>query len=275
MDWGYNVWLEDLFEVDKPLIGMVHLKPLPESPNYEGDISSVIEGSLRDARAIEEGGFDGIIVENFWDLPLTRGRVGPGVVSAMTLAVTEIRREISLPVGVDVLRSDCVSAAAIAHVTGAQFIRCNAYTDTLVTDQGIIQPKAWDVMREIRLLGKRDVRIMADVLCKHAKPLVNLEVGEAARAAVLRGMADAVVVTGTSTGSPPSVSSVRDTKNSVPNVPVIVGSGLDSSNIHQLLRIADGAIVGTWIKMNGEIKMPVSSERVKRIVEAVEGIRKS
>jgi len=159
----------------------------------------------------------------------------------MTLVIAEIRREVSIPIGVNVLRSDCVAAIAIAHVTGARFIRCNAYTDTLVTDQGIIEPKAWDVMRELRLLGRRDVRIMADVLCKHAKPLVSVKVGEAARTAVLRGMADAIVVTGTATGRPPSVSSVRDAKIAVPNTPVIVGSGLNPSNAYQLMRIADGA----------------------------------
>ncbi len=272
---GDNVWLRDLFGVDKPLIGMVHLKPLPESPNYEGDISPIIESSIRDARAIEEGGFDGIIVENFWDLPLTRNRVGPGIVAAMTLAIAEIRREVSIPIGVNVLRSDCVAAIAIAHVTGARFIRCNAYTDTLVTDQGIIEPKAWDVMRELRLLGRRDVRIMADVLCKHAKPLVSVKVEEAARAAVLRGMADAVIITGTATGRPPSVSSVRDAKTAVPNTPVIVGSGLNPSNAYQLMRVADGAIVGTWIKEDGRIEMPVDPERAKRIVDVVRGIRRS
>ncbi len=257
-----------LFNTKKPIIGMVHLPPLPGSPRYNGDMEGLIKRAVSDARALEDGGVNGLIVENYGDKPFRRDKVGPETVSAMTLVLKSVLEATSLPVGVNVLRSDCVSALAIASVTGAKFIRCNVFTDTLVTDQGIIQPCAWEVLN-LRAFLKSKVMVFADVLSKHARPLVHLTIEESARAAAYRGMADAIIVTGTETGVSPDPERVKRIKEAVSDVPLLIGSGLNPDNAVTLLKHADGAIVGTYFKEKGFVENKVDTERVRTLIKTI------
>ena len=260
--------------VDKPLIGMVHLRPLPGSPSYEGDMSAVIESALRDARALEEGGADALLVENIGDRPFSGGRVGPATVAAMAVVAARVAEETSLPMGVSVLRNDCFSAMGIAGVVGARFIRCNAYVEVLATDQGIIQPQARRVVAYRRYLGSSTL-IFADVLCKHATPLHEMSVEETVRAAFDRGLADAVIITGRETGRPPRIDDLKAARAAAGERPILVGSGVTAENAKDLLRLADGAIVGTYLKRGGKLREPVDVERVRRLAEVFREVRGS
>lgn len=246
---------------------MVHLLPLPGSPQWNGDLNAVLDHAKADAVAIASGSADAIIVENYGDVPLYPKAVGPHTVSAMTVAVREVQSVTNLPVGVNVLRNDARSAMAIASVTGADFIRVNVHTGTMVTDEGIIEGMAYDTLRYRRELGS-DVSIFADVLVKHAVPLGDQDLWLAARTVRERGLADALIVSGSMTGEQTSVKDIEVVKDAVSDVPVLVGSGLDMSNANLLFAVADGAIVGTSLKRDGNVKNTIDVARVEAIAKA-------
>jgi hypothetical protein len=264
--------LTHLFGSAKAIIGMVHLLPLPGSPGWEGDLRKVLDRARRDAEALASGGVHGIIVENFGDAPFHRGQVGPHTVAAMTLAVEAVKQAADLPLGINVLRNDARSALAIACVTGARFIRVNVHTGAMVADEGVIEGRADETLRYRRGLGT-EARIFADVLVKHATPLGTQDIRRAARTARERGLADALIVSGPATGEATPLRDVIAVKEAVPDAPVLVGSGVDEANVRELLSVADGAIVGTSLKVGGKVSNPVEQNRVARLVSLVKQSR--
>ena len=266
--------LQKTFGTSKPLIGMIHLLPLPGAPRYRGDeISEALDAALRDARALQAGGIDGLLVENYGDSPFKPAPSDPETVASMTAIGREISRQVSLPMGVNVLRNGALAALAIAHAIRARFIRVNVLTESLMTDQGIINACAHDLMRYRKHLGAAAVQIYADVRSKHAAPVVSRPIEESTRDTAYRGMADALIVTGPHTGAEPDRDQLRRVKRSVPDRPVLIGSGLTSRNAARLLGEADGAIVGTSLKENGQIERPIDETRVKELMKSVARLR--
>ena len=263
----------ELFSVPRPLIGMVHLAPLPGSPRWGGSIDDVIKRAMDDARVLAEEGIDGIIVENFGDSPYAAGAVHPATVAAMTIGVLavhgvvrEVDQESRIRVGINVLRADVISALSIAASTGAGFVRTNVLTGAMVTDQGIIEGTAYEALRERRLLGI-GTPIFADVMSKHAYPVGAGVVMELeARATAYRGLADALIVTGDETGAATGAEDLRRARAAVPDRPILIGSGLDIGNIGELLPLCDGAILGTALKVDGVTEGPVDRARVREMV---------
>lgn len=247
------------------LFGMVHLPALPGAPLFGGSIDDVIGAALRDARAIAAGGCDGIVIENFGDKPFFRGRVPAETVAAMTRVITEIAREVTLPIGVNVLRNDALSALAVAAAIGAAFIRINIHTGAMLTDQGIIEGTAAETLR-LRAALCPDVLIFADHLVKHAAPLAPYDPVQSAKDLRLRGLADALIVTGAETGAAPDAARLAMLADAV-DAPLLIGSGLNEANASQFAG-ADGAIVGTSIKQDADIAAPVDVRRVESIVRA-------
>ena len=255
-----------LFGGGKALIGVVHLLPLPGSPRWQGEIRQVLDRAKEEADILASEGAHGIIVENFGDVPYYPGPVGPETVAGMTLAVGEVMDAVQVPIGINVLRNDPRSAIAIAAATGAGFVRANVHYGAMVADEGIVQGAAHETLRYRRLLGVQErVKIFADVLVKHAAPLGSGDIAHVARETVLRALADALIVTGSATGASASVEDVRAVRNAAPEVPVLVGSGVDEDNAASLLKHADGAIVGTSLKVDGVVSNPVDPERVRRL----------
>jgi membrane complex biogenesis BtpA family protein len=248
----------------RAVFGMVHLGPLPGSPLFVS-LDEVVEGAVSDARAIERGGCDGLAIENFGDRPFTRGRVEGETIAAMTRVIAEIRREVHLPFGVNVLRNDALSALAIAAATGGAFIRINVHTGAMVTDQGIIEGDAYATLRKRAAIAP-EVLIFADHLVKHAAPLGAVDPLQAAKDLRLRGLADALIVTGSETGTPADPARLRMLRAAI-DAPLIAGSGLSADNAAQFAD-ADGAIVGTAIKREGRVGEPVDPARVEAVVRA-------
>ncbi len=249
------------------LVGMVHLLPLPGSPRWGGSLDAVVERAVADARALVAGGFDACLVENFGDAPFAPGRVDPATVAAMAVVVVEVRRAVRCPVGVNVLKNDARAALAVAAATGAAFIRVNVHVGAVVADQGLIQGDAYTTLRDRRLLGT-DTRLFVDVGGKHAVPLAPVELEQVARDAAERGLADALVVSGPATGQPTDPGDVKRVRAVVPDRPLLVGSGVTPETIGQLLALADGVIVGTWLKRDGRTANPVDPERVAVLARA-------
>jgi membrane complex biogenesis BtpA family protein len=252
----------------RTLIGMVHLPPLPGSPRWAGSMDAVRAAALADACALVEEGMDALLVENFGDVPFTAGRVGAPTVAAVAVVAAGIRAALpSVPLGVNVLRNDGRSALGVAVAVGAAFIRVNVHAWTLLTDQGLVAADAHDLLRERRLLGA-DVAVFADVQSKHAVTLGAVEIEQEARDVVHRGLADAVIVSGKTTGQAASLADLKRVRGAVPDTPLVVGSGVTADNVAEIFSLADAAIVGTSLKRDGDVTAPVDRARVRRLVAA-------
>ncbi len=261
-----------LFRSGRPLIGVVHLPALPGAPRYGGDLEAVLERARSDARALVQGGCDALIVENFGDVPFFRGAVPPETIAGITVAVREVRELAGdSPVGVNVLRNDARAALGICAVTGASFLRVNVHSGASVTDQGVIEGDAANTLRERSRLCP-GAAILADVHVKHGSPLGSESPAEAAADALQRGLADAVIVTGSGTGRPPSREVLAHVRRSIGDGRLLIGSGLTDGNYERLLEAADGAIVGSWLKRGGSVREPVDPDRVERLRELVNSL---
>ena len=262
----------DVFETDTPLIGMVHLPPLPGAPGFEGDRSAIRERLEQDAAALETGGIDGVMLENYGDTPFYPDRVPRHVVADITALAATLRERVSIPFGVNVLRNDVRSALSIAAATSGAFVRVNVHTGARLTDQGIVEGMAHETLR-LRDRLDADVAILADLDVKHSAPLAERSLEETFGDLIERGGADAVIVSGTGTGEAVDVTVLdrvvecRDAHAF--DVPVLVGSGVTPETAPDLLSIADGAIVGTALKRGGQATNPVDETAIERLVDAV------
>ena len=261
-----------LFPVQKPIIGMVHVLPLPGSPAWDGSMDAVIDRALRDTAELVAGGVDGIFIENYGDTPFFPDRVPAETTASLAVVVREIARVTSLPKGVNVLRNDAASALAIATAVGAQMIRVNVHTGSMHTDQGPIHGRAFETLRA-RAALRSDVAICADVLVKHATPPAGATYGETAADTWERGAADVLIVSGRATGAPTDVNALREVRHAVPDSTIWIGSGLDASSARALLAVADGAIVGSALQKDGRAGNVVQRDRVARLMEAVVKLR--
>ncbi len=260
--------LIQIFKTTNPVIGVVHLLPLPTSPRWQGDLSAVVARAEQEATALAAGGAHGLVVENFFDAPFAKSQVDPVVVSAMTLVVQRLKQLVTLPIGINVLRNDARSALAIATCTEASFIRVNVLTGVMATDQGLIEGEAHDLLRYRRELGC-DVKILADVLVKHATPLGMPNLSAVVEDTIHRGLADGVILSGWATGRPPDVEDLKLARAAAGDTPVFIGSGASADNISELIRYSDGVIVSSSLKRKGQIEQPIDPIRVREFVTAL------
>ena len=256
--------------VAKPVIGMVHLRPLPGSPRYDGSLHAVTDAALRDAEALSVGGVHAVMLENFGDAPFHPARVPAHTVAAMTAVASALRTSFPpLPLGINVLRNDGVSAIAVAAASGASFIRVNVLCSVRVADQGLLHGIAHDLLRERTLLGAGHIKILADVDVKHSAPLAARELRDEVEDTLHRGLADALVVSGAGTGKATPAEKLRTVKASAGSAPVLVGSGVTVSTLREVLSHADGFIVGTAFKAGQLPANPVRIARVREFMEAL------
>ena len=259
--------LNQIFQTKNPIIGVVHLLPLPTSARWGGSLKAVIERAEQEATALAAGGIDGIIVENFFDAPFTKDQVNPAVISSMTLIVDRLMNLVVVPVGINLLRNDAKGALAIASCVNAQFIRVNVLNGIMATDQGLIEGNAHELLRFRRELGS-DIAIFADVLVKHARPLGTPNLTTAVQDTIERSLADAVILSGWATGSPPTLEDLELATAAAKGTPVLIGSGANWDNIGQLMQAADGAIVASSLKRQGMIHETIDPIRVAQFIEA-------
>ncbi len=249
----------------RPIIGMIHLAPLPGAPRFAGPLDRVIEAARADMEALVSAGVDALLVENFGDAPFFPGAVPPATVASMTRVIADLRPP--LPFGVNVLRNDAAAAISIACATGARFVRVNVHTGAVVADQGILEGRAHETAR-LRAALAAEVALLADLRVKHATPLGARPIAEEARDTVERALADGLVVSGVRTGSAPSAEDLSAVRGGLPGAFILVGSGATVENVASLLRLADGVIVGSSLKHDGRVEAPVDRDRAARFVDA-------
>jgi len=252
----------------KPVIGMIHLPPLPGSPASRLSLEEIRDWVLGDAEALATGGVNGFIVENYGDAPFYPRRVPPHTVAFMTVLAREVKAKFGLPLGVNVLRNDALAALAVATAAGAEFIRVNVYTGARLADQGILEGEAHEVLRSRKLLGS-EVRIFADVAVKHSAPLAARPLRDEVEDTILRGRADAIIVSGAATGKETCLDDLREAKAAARSTPVLVGSGVHAGSAAEVLRLADGLIVGTAFKIDGVTTNAVDRSRVREFMAQV------
>ncbi len=260
------------------LIGMVHLRPLPGAPRFEGRLSDVVDAAVREASALRRAGFDAIMVENFGDVPFYKSSLPPETIAALTRCALAVREETGdLPLGINALRNDGHTALAIAAVVEGAFIRVNVLTGAMLTDQGLIEGEAASILRRRAALAPH-VAIIADVFVKHATPLAQsmgpdgVDLRQLAQVAIdtaLRGGADALIVSGSGTGSATDPVRLAVVRQAVTEVPVLVGSGTTTASLGALL--ADGFIIGTALKVGSE----VDEERARMFVSARDALARA
>lgn len=236
------------------IIGCLHLKPLPGSPEFE-DFDEVLDHAVRNAKKLEEGGVDAIIIENFNDKPFLM-EVGKETVAAMAVVAKEVRDAVSIPIGINVLRNDGIAAASIAKAVKADIIRVNQLFFPSVMPEGFSNPIAGKLARFIRSI-KLKVMIFADICAKHAVHFAKIDdyIENA-----YRSFADAFVLTGEATGKPPKLSDVKYVAGRL-RAPIIVGSGVTPKNLEKFRKYAYAFIVGSYFKRGDEIDV----ERVRRL----------
>ena len=254
-------------------IGVIHLPPLPGSPgasSAEPTVSLQKAGLLavREAIALKKAGFDGIILENFGDAPFFPTKVPTETVVAFSVIAAAVREAVSLPLGINVLRNDSLSALSIAAVTGADFIRVNVLSGVMATDQGIIEGRAFELLRERDRLGARHVGILADVHVKHAKSLSSDSLTLGIEETSGRGGADAVIITGSTTGRPPSQEDLIEATRAASKcgVPLYVGSGIDPETMKTLPDSNIRMIVGSTLRRGGKAGAPLDLKRIRSFI---------
>ena len=260
-----------LFGGRRALIGMIHAGAMPGTPHARASIDALVAQAVTEARIYRDAGFTALMLENMHDRPYLNGSVGPEVVAGMTAVAREVRREVALPLGIQVLAAANREALAVALGSGADFVRVEGFAFAHVADEGIIEACAGPLLRYRRSIGAEHVRVYADIKKKHSSHAITSDVSlaETAHAAEFFSV-DGVVVTGTVTGSPCIPEDVEVVANTVA-LPVMVGSGLTPENISRYAR-AHGFIVGSSVKASGLWSNPLDLAATRAIAIAFEAL---
>lgn len=269
--------LKQIFGVSKPIIGMVHLRPLPGSPLYDPrvmDMQEVIDVAIEEASALEAGGVDGLQVENIWDYPYLKGSsIGYETVAALAVATSSVRQAVKIPVGVNCHLNGGKAALAAACAAGASWVRVFEWVNAYISHAGLTEGIGGELARYRSMLRANDIKFLCDVNVKHGSHFIisDRSIEEQAHDAESEG-ADVLIVTGFETGIPPTPDKVRTLSEHV-NVPVLVGSGMTADNAGALLEYADGAIVGSYFKEHNNWKGKVDQDRVCEFMSVIRRVR--
>ncbi len=266
----------DIFKKPFNCIGMVHLQPLPGAPHrHPNPLEEILLAAERDVRALQDAGFDGILMENYGDAPFYASKVPVETVTAMTVVAWELRKIASIPLGINVLRNDPIAALSIAHVAKADFIRINIHMGVVDTDQGRIEGVAADTLRYRSQLGAEHVNIFTDARVKHAQPVAPFkDIFEEIESLLYRGDSDAIILTGPATGKPTDLQTLKAVREKNPQVPILVGSGVTEDQLAEIAKYADGVIVGTSLKVDGKTANPVDPKRATSFINVVKSFKR-
>lgn len=263
-----------IFRRPKPILAMVHTGPTPGAPGYRS-VECTVERAVAEAKLFAELGVDGILLENMHDFPCIHERQqGPEVAAFMTRVAVCVKRQVGqLPVGIQILFQANKTALAVALAAQCDFIRAEGWTYAHVSDKGIAEACAGEVLRYRRAIGASEIPVFADLKKKHAAHAwtADVPIEEMARLMELH-CADGVVITGSSTGVEPDFDDLEAVRAAT-ELPLLIGSGVSADNLERFAPLADGFIVGSALKEGGVWNAPVCEGRVKRVMSAVRAAR--
>lgn len=265
--------LSPLFTSARPVLGMIHVGALPGTPAGELSIDELIAAAVAEATIYANAGIDGVIVENMHDTPYLKGAVGPEIVAAMTRVAAAVQATTGGPVGLQILAAANREALAVAAMSGLDFVRVEGFCFAHVADEGILEGCAGELLRYRRAIGAGQIQIWADIKKKHSSHALTADLDVAATAEAAAFMrADAVIITGTATGDPPRIDDVRGARSA--GLPVILGSGVNGSNIARYFELADAFIIGSSFKVGGRWQATVDAARVDAFMATVARLRR-
>jgi membrane complex biogenesis BtpA family protein len=266
--------LEALFGKRRAIIGVVHASALPGAPAYDGEpIEAIYDRAVADALGYAAAGFDGVIVENHGDIPFLKPEeIGPETGAAMAVMAERVRREVALPVGINVLANGAMTALAVAKAAGASFIRVNQWANAYVANEGIIEGPAARAARYRSWIRAQEVRVFADAHVKHGAHAITADrsIAELTRDVEFFN-ADVVIATGQRTGDAPMPEEIRAIRAAT-SLPVLVGSGVTIDNVSDILRLVDGVIIASSLKRDGVWWNEVDLDRAKAFMSVVKGL---
>lgn len=264
--------LQETFGCAKPIIAMAHFPPLPGAPRYDAKagMNAVIDHVAADIAKLQAGGVDAIMFGNEGDRPYLL-KAAPESLAAMAAAIGALRRDLKVPFGVNYLW-DPVATVALAAATGARFAR-EIFTGVYASDMGVWAPDGASALRLRRHLGRDDLKLLFNINAEFAAPLDTRPIEKRATSAVFSSLADIVCVSGPMTGQPVDGADLKRVKTAVKDTPVFANTGVTIDNVRDILGVADGCVVGTHFKLDGNTWNPVDGDRVRRFMDAVRKLR--
>lgn len=264
---------DNCFKVQKPIIGMIHLLPLPGTPLYRGSIDEIIDTAAEEMELYKSGGIDALMIENMHDVPYLNKSVGPEITSIMSIVAHLVKSESNLPCGIQILAGNNIKALCSAKSAKLDFIRSETFVFSHIGDEGGMEADAGELLRYRKMIEGEEIMIFSDIKKKHSSHATTADVSllETAKAAEFF-LSDGVIVTGSSTGHSASIQDLESLLNKL-NMPTLIGSGITIDNVEQYIGLCDGMIVGSYFKKNGDWKEKVDRERVSIFMEKMAKLR--
>ena len=264
--------LKQTFGHNKPIIGMVHLPPLPSAPLYDpkGGMNKIIESCAKDIEALQGGGIDAIMFGNEGDRPYLL-KASPVTLASMAFVIGELKRLIKVPFGVNYLW-DPVATVSLAVASGAAFAR-EIFTGIYDSDMGLWAPDAATALRIRADCHRADLKLLFNINAEFASPIGSRTIAERAKSAVFSSLADVVLVSGPMTGQPTETGDLKLAKDALADTPVFANTGVNLDTVAEVLKIADGCVIGSHLKVAGNTWNNVDKARVKRFMDKVRKLR--
>jgi uncharacterized protein len=260
-----------LFNIEKPIIGMIHIDSLPGTPKYSGSVKAIIEKAKKEAALYHSCGINALMIENMHDVPYLNRVVGPEVISLMSVILYEIKNRYKMPAGLQILAGANKEALSAAHSTGADFIRAEGFVFAHIADEGMFNSDAGELLRYRKQIGAENVLIFTDIKKKHSSHSItsDTDIVETAKAAEFF-LSDGVVVTGSSTGKEPLLKEIKDVRENI-KIPVLAGSGITIKNAAEYLEYCDALIIGSYFKKDGLWYNEIDKARVESFMNVIHG----
>lgn len=254
---------------------MVHIEALPGTPKHTKPMQKIIEKSVSEALVLQAAGVDAILIENMHDVPYLRKEVGPEIVAGMTAISVELRKMIHLPVGIQILAGANKEALAVALAANLDFIRAEGYVFAHIADEGFMDSCAGELLRYRKMIGAGHILILTDVQKKHSSHAITADIGIREHVETADYfLSDGIIITGSSTGKEALIDDVEIAYQNT-ELPIIIGSGITTTNIGKYWNFADAFIVGSWFKFGGDWKNSISIERINEFMGKVAELRKN
>lgn len=262
-----------IFKVNKPIIGMIHLKALPGTPKFNNNINEIIDAALQESEIYKKAGIDALAIENMHDVPYLKNKVGHEISSLMSIIGYEVKKASGLPCGIQVLSSANKTALAIAKNANLDFIRAEGFVFGHLADEGYIDANAGELLRYRKTIDAEHIAVFTDIKKKHSSHTITTDISivETAKAAAFF-LSDGLIITGLSTATAADINEIKAVKKAC-KLPVITGSGITIDNVPKYLPVCDALIVGSYFKKDGYWENELSYDKVAQFMQKVTLLR--
>ena len=266
-------WIKNTFNTERPIVAMCHFRALPGDPYYDcdGGMEKVIDMARKEFLALQDGGVDAVMFSNEFSLPYLK-KVKPETTAAMARIIGELKSDIKIPYGVNVLW-DPYASIDLAAATDALFIR-EIMSGVYASDFGLWDTDTGEIVRHKTRLGLKNLKMLFNIVPEAAKYLANRDIVEIAKTTVFNNCPDVICVSGITAGAATDTEVLAKVKNAIPDTAVFANTGCRVDTVEKILSIADGAVVGTTFKKDGKFENHVELDRVKEFMDKVHSIRK-